>query len=728
MYNFYSMRVLPFSLVALSCGLVLTPVITCAQDTPSKSTSPASNSAADQMAKKLLAMILKKSPDEWSTLADSPSFSKSLMRWKLLDGVDASSLATLMRTPFMKAFMNDSAWQEGVMGSGPIPNMTEALNNLAILCKKDPKALTNPIYKKLASATALEFARNESDKKLADKKEWTRDMMMERYEYFRSSSAAKLLNPGFDKLDYWDMRVLAGSKMGGWGRAKSLAWQRDNVRLPAQQYTWACWQAPYWLNNQWGESIHGPEYYHPFVDIFSGQAQMTKEIGGVCGSLSHYGAFAAIANGVPALTMGEPGHCAYVVRIDDKTWEPGYSLTWQRGCHWNFYGEPWSLLILTQDIFSDKKALQTALHLSWMAQLADKCGDQKMAEELYQAALKAQPHNYAIWTEFLDRAVAQEALTADQWKEVSSQVLSAFGKDYPEVANMLLSKKVYPLLMAKLDSPKDKATEIEKFHKSLDKMLPTTWDFPAALNAQESLLGGGEDAIVQMIDILMDAHKKSDDYGAPSLSWCMQRVQDSPPLLNYFVSKVTGASGEMNENALFALASDMIKKAETSHDMLAFQSVGKLLGKHIKPRLPEFEPFPGELLSSGGLLNPTSVSSAYDKPWQHWGVLEKCGGNFHTNQDDPGGATVTLPRIGDLSGIVLITLLPGFEYRGNGTIVEVSLDGATWTKVATLDRMERVNRINLEGKNARAKFVRVSRPGKEFYHLDGFLVYGKKAS
>ncbi|MEG1507830.1 MAG: hypothetical protein RR373_04260 [Akkermansia sp.] len=686
-------------------------------------------SVSMKMGKSLMKLIAKETSDDGlQKLAQSPAFLKGLFRWKILDGVDFATLSSLNKTPFMKSFLNDMAWQEGFLGSGPLPNMGEALSNLAILCKKDAKAMTTPLYKKLATATALEFARNEPEKKLSEKKDWTLEMMMDRYSYFRSSHVAGLLNPMFDQLDYWDMRVLGGCKVDSWGRSESLAWQRDNVCLPAQAYTGACWQASYRSFNAWGASIHGRDYYTPFDPVFKGvKSQMVKEIGGVCGSLSHFGAFSAIANGIPATTMGEPGHCAYTVRIDPNTWQPGYSLKWQRGCHWCFYGHQWSQLLLTQETFANKKDFSLAMRLSWMAQLADKSEDKEKGRELYQEALKVQPKNFPIWMEYLDREIADGSLTAEQWAKVSSKIMNAYSKDYPEMASLLLNTKVYPVLMEKLTSLKSKSAEIIKFHKNLDKMIPLTWDFPATLDAQEQFLGGGTDATVAMIDIVTGVHMQSNDYGSPSLSWAMKKVGDSLELRNYLLSKIVGAKGAVNDKAILALASEMMKKAEASNDMQTFQDAGKLIVNHLSPSLPAFEPFPGDLLSSGGLLTLSSVSGRYGEPWKHWGVIEKCGGNFHTDEDNPGLATVMMPRIGDLSGIVVVGT-NGNSDRLNGIIIETSLDGNSWTKVGEIPKMERVHRIDLKGKKIRAQFVRLTRPGKNFFHLDGILVYGKKAS
>ena len=63
---------------------------------------------------------------------------------------------------------------------------------------------------------------------------------------------------------------------------------------------------PYRGYNAFGDTVQGPMYYMPFKGTFGSDAEMAIEVGGVCGSLSHVGAAAAIASGIPAMTMGEP--------------------------------------------------------------------------------------------------------------------------------------------------------------------------------------------------------------------------------------------------------------------------------------------------------------------------------------------------------------------------------------------------------------------------------------
>ena len=143
---------------------------------------------------------------------------------------------------------------------------------------------------------------------------------------------------------------------------KAFEWALKNVHIPDWQYPASCWRCGYVLDNVYGDSVHGSHYYAPWVGVATDNHMwLAKNVGGVCGGLSHFGAASACANGVPALTAGEPGHCAYIVLVNGK-WTPAYSLSWERGLHWI----PWdnhtfSSLHLTDDLYAGKNAKKRRL-------------------------------------------------------------------------------------------------------------------------------------------------------------------------------------------------------------------------------------------------------------------------------------------------------------------------------------------------------------------------------
>lgn len=628
----------------------------------------------------------------------------------------------------LRYILGDREWLQGFLASGPLPHPELALTYLEKLYQHDKEFVKNNLYKKLATATALEFARGFNPKKANGQQEWSEEKMYDRYDFYREGHAQKMLNAQFDKLNYWDMRILAGCKMGSWGEKKSLEWQRENLRLPAENYVGACWTAPYRLFNAWGESIHGRDYYKPFAkDIFSGQAEMTMVIGGVCGGLSHFGAFAALANGIPAMTMGEPGHCAYTVRTTTENWSPAYSLSWKRGAHWNYYGPKWSLLMNVQKTLSNVADANRANELAWLAQEANKVKNPQAAKTNFEEALKIQPDNYSVWISYLNWMKENPSSTIEDWQYLHSKVCDAFSQNYPEIAWMVLQQHIYPQLMPLLKTPEAKALAFSQFHQSLKKMTPITWDFADALKKQKELLGGKDDAMKGMLNVIINHHLNSPDYGPTALAWCQENVAKNPALQQDFISKVSVSKDGMDKNAFTSFVSTLMNSAEGQSDLDTFQAAGKMMNDQFKPSLPKYEPFPGEMLSSGGMLQ---LSSNYDtkNSWRHWGVLEPTGGAFHTKNGEKEWAKVTLKGMVDISGIVILSVNNQNDRRANGAIIECSTDGNSWQQIGTLEQCKSINRIDCSSSTPRAKYVRISLPGKNFLHFKGIHIYGKKAS
>ena len=81
-----------------------------------------------------------------------------------------------------------------------------------------------------------------------------------------------------------------------------------------------CWRIKYTRFNKEGVSVQrGNEFYN-------GQPQTVDVLereGGVCGAISNFGVAACRAFGVPATTVSQPGHCAFVWLGPDFKWQLG---------------------------------------------------------------------------------------------------------------------------------------------------------------------------------------------------------------------------------------------------------------------------------------------------------------------------------------------------------------------------------------------------------------------
>lgn len=632
---------------------------------------------------------------------------------------------------FLSTFVRDPEWLEGFLNSGPVKNPDNALLYLSDLYSLDPEIVKNPIYKKLATATALEYARND----------WPRKDCHDRYNYFRRSHEYKRLNPQFDTLDYWDMRIVAGCKNeNSWGSVKSLTWFRDNVHLPAEQYCGTAYQVPYRLENYFGDSIHGSDYYRNFAGLYESYPDMARNVGAVCGGLSHYGAFSALANGVVALTMGEPGHCAYAVRVNKTDWSACNSVTpYKRGCHWNFYGPEWSMLLLTQTLMSDLPKIKESGTLRNLGNLQAAAGNIEEARASYFNALREQPLHIEQWRNYLDWEKEQGSLPTKGWVSINESICKYLAPEYPEICLQLLNKQVFPTLLPKMESTSLKLAEVEKFHKLARKMGALKWD--AVKHFAETYNSLGEDRRLKdgYMRLLLSNHAQSSDFGGAAMSWCQQKVVGDPVAQKEFfdlVGKMLSKVGTVNKDAMVGLADATIMNAESNDDIEAFQEVGRLMKRRFKDsKLPKYKGYPGEMLSRGGLVKFSSIKPEEERAdmWKHWGILEKEGGEYVSGKDPVNPtATVVLKNMVEVSGVVVlgeaIKKDAKKEEKEQTLVVEGSDDGTTWKPIGKTESIDAINRIDGAKPPVRAKHIRITRTGKGNWGLKAIHVFGKRLS
>lgn len=167
--------------------------------------------------------------------------------------------------------------------------------------------------------------------------------------------------------------------------------------------------------------------------------------------------------------------------------------------------------------------------------------------------------------------------------------------------------------------------------------------------------------------------------------------------------------------------------AENNMDLTTFQSIARTFKKKTPAKsMPQFDAYNGELLSAGGLIRFSSLASNFDDPANHPGIIEETGGHFHTNNaGENEWAEVILKRPGTITGIVIVTT-GGSAHRLRDWKVETSMDGNTWTPLQQLPDKPSQRVIRVDGKNTQCQRVRIFRNGKDYFHLQAILVYGRK--
>ncbi|MBQ2868537.1 MAG: hypothetical protein IJE88_00755 [Akkermansia sp.] len=647
----------------------------------------------------------------------------------------SESAADEAGSKLMEIIADTPEWMNEFAFSGECVRPGMALSILKQIHQKHPKMLKQDMVRKIATATALEYA----------KSGWNQQDAVERASFYIKAWKQDRLNTVFDDLPMWERRMVCGCKGDNpYGSLSSLQWLLENAHIPSNQYTGACWRCDYRLNNIYGDSIHGPLYYAPFETAMGdNRAQMTHYVGGVCGSLSHFGAFAALANGVPAMTAGEPGHCAFIVKVGDK-WTPAYSLSWERGLHWQVFRSVhrYSSLHAASELYSAEQEKKTRNSNIWrvLAGVQADSGDLSSAVESYEKAAEAQPRNWMVWREWHELLEKSEASTVEQWNKLNNTLCSGLVPLYPELAYDFMAKGLANGMARKLGNDPGKLHKaFLKFWKSVDAMGPDRWNIEDLAGKQAAALGVEKDTekLCQFYADVLGATVGNSKYAPAVLNWgnklsAKMDEKGAAALMKATIKGIGSGADNMAPEERIKLLSSPLLAAEKSRDISAFNAIAKMVKAtgHKNPdiKMPPFEPFSGKLASEKGLVW-TSSTSQWDKPHEHPGLLTPEGGTFHTAKDTDAFLAVELPRQVYVTGVVVVGT-PGNLHRCNNMKVQVSENGTDWKDVHDFGPCkQRVMRSDLGGKRPVAKYVRILRAGgPEFFHLNGIYIYGEQAA
>lgn len=641
----------------------------------------------------------------------------------------------------MQLLGNNLDWMEQVCFSGELAKPGRVVSFITDIAKNHPGYAADAMTRDIITATALEYVRYG----------WLRHKAITRSDFFIRSYRADRLNTVFDTLPFWQRRMICGAKGdNNFGEVETLEWCQKHVHLPAEQYTDCWWRCDYKLFNPYAQSIHGDGYWQPFAGLYGlNNAKFTYEIGGVCGSLSHFGAFSAIANGVPALTAGEPGHCAFVVRVNDK-WVPSYSVSWKRGLHWQVWDKVhrFTSLHAATDLFSAEQREATRLsNAFWTLALRETARNNKdMALKLYRAAAKTQPLNFAVWRDYANFLSSTAAGAPGKWSDLNELICEKLTPLYPEVAAELLRLHVYTGLDGSGLSDADLRKAILGFWKQVKGMGPDRWPIEDLLNDQLKMVTKGnakdEKATVRFYGELLKLTGGSPEYAPVVLAWANDIGEKGSEdlrrnLMKVCVSSLAASGGD--DESREKIISQAIVGAEKMRDIQTFQGLAKLLPeKYRKPRpgddLPKHAPMPGKVLSKGGVVFISSTNK-WNNYCSHWGLLEpEIGGHFHTDKAPrtESWIAIRLPRTGNVTGVRVVATKDQRQ-RMTALKVQTSESGRDddWKDAGTLGDFtkDRVQTLDTSAARPSANYVRILNTKKnEFLHLNSIVVYGDYAS
>jgi len=345
-----------------------------------------------------------------------------LARHEFIRACGADALAELSKreggAAFLKAFLGDSTWIDSFLISDPpAAGYAQAAENLRLL-HRHGKNLDVPIYQRLATAMALSGGKMNPY------------LLVERFGQTQRAQRDGLLHVSFDNLAVREMRWAI--HLGG--NAADYEYLVNDRQTRLRDYLGACWAVAYRGDNDYGDSIQGPWYHYAFRHALPGW-EAVRAVGGVCGSLSTYGALAARVHGVPAQTVGQPMHCAYIVRVEDS-YPVGNSVTWPTSTFapgWEGTGYA-TLARLYEPVSKDVPRLLAANHALWLASLQIE-KKRPHAEWLatFDRAIATQPLNYDVWLECAKAINAESSVVAAVRLDLARRASKNFA-GYPEAA------------------------------------------------------------------------------------------------------------------------------------------------------------------------------------------------------------------------------------------------------------------------------------------------------
>ena len=637
----------------------------------------------------------------------------------------------------LKQVTGNLEWMENICFSGPCVAPGRALHIIAAIAKKHPDVYKDKVMRDIATAVGIEFARYN----------WDFEKALIRADYFIEKWKEGRLNTLFDTQPMYLRRIVCGCKGDHIaGERVSLEWALDNVHVSAERYMGAPHRNGYRLFNLFGDSIHGSDYYKPWDHIY-GDNFFAKSlyVGCVCGGISHFGAFSAVANGVPALTCGEPGHCAYVL-WNNGEWMPGNTVSWERGLHWqpvlNMWGA-FSSLHLGSELYTK---LNQDTHASnvyrVLAHHAAATRKDKQAIAFFKDATSAQPINIPAWQEYNNYLSQYKGEDMKLLSDMQDNLCYSVAPRYPEVVSEFLGAWVYPKMMNAKVPASELMTRFHVFWNNVEKMGPERWRIEKFGRRQIELLAyqpppdGKEipppapERALPVFKMMMNNLASKADYIPVMMGW---GEEIGKGLGGKYVAEFTSLGKEIARTGIGAMGGSgnsdatgtMILAAAKSQDIATFQRLGSNAADKADPvNMPEFEHLPGKLLSEGGLLI-TSSTCSHDSPISHWGVLRTSGGRFHTDKDSDAWATVMLPKPSYVNGVIIVTNGSNHQ-RLNNMVVQVSNDGRSWQNASKNLGECTQQVIKVEFPEMGARYVRILRKGgPDFFHLYGIFCYGR---
>lgn len=704
-------------------------------------------------------------------MLQNPEVRLMLAQWELLSRCDLDALAKLMSDretcDDLSKLLNDLKWVSAFVYDGELTKPEVALSMIRHFRQVDPnmdaEALTDGgdgvlpgLKRRVAAAIAVEFTRNgwygeereltkeelESFKDLGvlmptlsgegkkagrnNKKDIFR-AARERYLYFAESIDQDRLNSAFALMPDWLLHFPCGWKGDSpFGTASTMRWLRDNCSVRTREYASMASHVPYLPTNVYGDSIFTKWYYEPFNVLYPGNfAKETRDVGAVCGGLSHFGTSSACANGVPAVTMGEPGHCAYAVYIDGK-WVPCNSLFDKHSPHWKVWGQnTWSSFQMMTSMYQMGARTRDAQMVCTLASVLAAHKNPVKALKLYEMSVQMQPLNQPVWTYYIETAAKALSRSPRKWLGVNEFVCTSIAPEHPEMCAAFLTENIYPSMLKTLRTPKQKLTSFEAYFKNININEEAQWDIDKMLDMQYASLGKSRVVKTNFFKVIIDHVAEHPSFGM-AVTWAIRTAfGESKKVGKDMVAHVRKQMETTPDKELLSAA--VIRAAEEISD---FELAAEWSEPYMKGTgdMPSFEPTGGNLVSAGGLVHLDDYANDQRYIINHAAALTEAGGHIKSEAGKHQHVVVELEKNTRIGGIVIVPRGSAQSYRV--WKLEISTDGKSWKTIADLpdSSPEKYIRICFKHNQPTARFIRIDSGEDQNVGIDfkAILVYDNK--
>ena len=748
-----------------------------------------------RLAAKIRRAIYGVKPEQAIEAIKKPETRLMLAQWELLNRADMAELSKLMKdrkaAESLAPLLNDLQWVSSFVYDGQLTKPEVALAMVYHFRLADPhmdrdvlednSVAQSGVKRRIAAAVAVEFTRNnwygegrelteqelnilkengmpinklydKSKRKEAGKKDVYRSAR-ERYLYLSQSWDQGKLHAKFGALPDWLMHFVCGWKSdmySPFGSASSLRWQRDNASAPSRSYEGMCHQVPYLPLNVFGDTIFSSWYYEPFDALFPGQhSKVVRDVGGVCGSLSHFGASAAVAFGVPAFTMGEPGHCAYAVYHQGK-WHPSNSLFPKHTPHWTCWGlTSWSSLNMYSEMYENGQRTRDAQLIATIGNMYAANRSPNNALKFYEVSAVMQPLNQTVWKDYLQTAAKSLSRKPGKYLGVNEFVCSSIAPKYPEMCANYLTEVIYPTMLKTLRNPKQKLVAFDSFFKHLDKNEEAEWDIEKMLDQQFESINKVPSIKEHYFQTLVEAVQQHPDFG-PAVSWAVRKAfTDSDRMgkkVRAMVDKALAETPDDEEHdqarrllngAIVRAAEEMCRAAITSNARISNRDKDyymSLVNEYSKEylseetRMPEFASPEGHLVSAGGVVMLEKYNEDLTNIVQHASALTPKGGLIRSQAGKHVKLIIELPKKTNVGAIVIVPAAGSCSSYREWSI-ETSEDGKKWELFQNMPDSSDKPCLVAEVKRApKAKYIRIDSGAEQMVGINfkAVLVYDNK--